>query len=170
MWLLPFFSFFSYKGCFVKKANFISGIIGMVFAAVAYRYTFTFKKFINVPVGPEFFPRFLSIGLFICSLALLLTNLKDTQRNTGEAKTLSLKDAGMRRMVIGVGAVLVYALLWNVLGFLIITPFCLFGLMYLVGTREYKTMTIVSVVATIVIYLVFKYLLGIEMPMGFLES
>jgi putative tricarboxylic transport membrane protein len=153
----------------VRKANFISGIIGMIFSAVAFGYTFTFKQFINVPVGPEFFPRYLAVGLFICSLVLLLTNIKDTPHNAGEAKTLSLKDKGMQRLVIGVGIVLLYALLWNVLGFLIITPLCLFGLMYLIGTREYRGMIIVSVVGTVVIFLVFKHLLGIEMPMGFLE-
>ncbi|MCK9303586.1 MAG: tripartite tricarboxylate transporter TctB family protein [Sphaerochaetaceae bacterium] len=153
----------------MRKANFISGIIGMVFSAVAFGYTFTFKQFINVPVGPEFFPRFLALGLFICSLILVLTNITDTPHNAGPTKTLSLRDKGMQRLVIGIGIVLAYALLWNVLGFLIITPFCLFGLMYLVDTREYRTMIVVSVVATALIFLVFKFLLGIEMPMGFMD-
>lgn len=153
----------------MKKANIIAAIIMMLFSGTAFILTFTFKQFKNVPVGPEFFPRYLSIGMFICCAVLLLQNLKATKDNNYPAKTLSLKDKGMQKMLIGVGIVLIYALLWNVLGFLIISPFALFAMMYLVEMRKYLKMGIVSIVATIVVFVVFKFILGIEMPMGILE-
>ena len=156
-------------GVVVKKANIIAAIIGMLFSVVAFVLTFTFKHFKNVPVGPEFFPRYLAVGMFICCAVLLLQNLKVTKDNNYPAKTLSLRDKGMQKMLIGVGIVLLYALLWNVLGFLLISPLALFAMMYLVGMHKYLRMGIISIVATVVVFCIFKFLLGIEMPMGILE-
>lgn len=154
----------------MKKANIISAIVGMCVSALAFGYTFTFKKFKNVPVGPEFFPRALALILFICCLALLLTNIKTTQRNKGEAPTLSLFNKDMQKALIALGLIIVYALLWNVIGFLIATPFAVFAMTYLLGKRDYVVMAIVSVAATVIIFCTFKFLLGIEMPLGFIEN
>ena len=154
----------------MKKANIISAIVGMCVSALAFGYTFTFKKFKNVPVGPEFFPRALALILFICCLTLLLTNLKTTQRNKGEAPTLSLFNKDMQKAAIALGLIIVYALLWNVIGFLIATPFAVFAMAYLLGKRNYLVMAIVSVAATVLIFCTFKFLLGIEMPLGFIEN
>lgn len=142
----------------------------MCVSALAFGYTFTFKKFKNVPVGPEFFPRALALILFICCLALLLTNIKTTQRNKGEAPTLSLFNKDMQKALIALGLIIVYALLWNVIGFLIATPFAVFAMTYLLGKRDYVVMAIVSVAATVIIFCTFKFLLGIEMPLGFIEN
>lgn len=154
----------------MKKANIISAIIGMVISASAFGYTFTFKKFKNVPIGPEFFPRALALLLFICCLALLLTNLKTNQRNKESAPTLSLFNKDMQKAAISLVLIVVYTLLWNVVGFLISTPFALFAMIFILGKRNYKMMVIVSLGATALIFCAFKFLLGIEMPLGFIEN
>lgn len=154
----------------MKKANIISAILGMCVSALAFGYTFTFKKFKNVPVGPEFFPRALAFLLFVCCLVLLLTNLKTTQRNKDAAPTLSPLNKDMRKAIISLILIVVYALLWNVTGFLITTPFALFAMIFILGKRNYKMMVIVSLGATALIFSAFKFLLGIELPLGFIEN
>ncbi len=154
----------------MKKANLISALVGMIVSAAAFAYTFTFKEFKNVPVGPEFFPRALAVCLFVCCLILFLTNLKSTSSNKGEAPTLSPLNKDMQRALLGLAIIVVYALLWNVTGFIITTPFAIFAMTRLLGKKEYLKMAIVSVVATAVIFIVFKFILGIEMPLGFIEN
>ena len=154
----------------MKKANIISAVIGMIVSAAAFGYTFTFKQFKNVPVGPEFFPRVLAIALFIFCVLLLLTNLKTSESNKKSAPTMSLKNRGMQKALAGLAIVVVYALLWEVLGFLIITPIAIFLMTLLLGKKEYIKMIIIAVGATAIVFLAFKYLLGIQMPLGFMEE
>jgi len=151
----------------MKKANIIAGGIGMLISALAFVKTLSFKQFKNVPVGPEFFPRWLAIGLFICCLALVIQNIL-SKNNGEEAPTLSLKNKDMQRLLVGLAIILVTAFLWSILGFLIVTPFTIFALMFILGKREWIKMAIISVAVTAVVFLAFRFLLGIEMPMGFL--
>lgn len=153
----------------VKKANLISACIGMAFSGLAFWKTFTFKEFKNVPVGPEVFPRALAVALFVCCLALFLANLKDTEDNKEPAPTLSLKDAYIRKALLSFVIMVVYTLLWEPLGFLLVTPFALFALIYLMGKRTWGMMVLVSLLAPVVVFLVFHFLLGITLPMGVLD-
>ena len=148
----------------------IAAIIGMGFSSITFIITLGFKKFKNVPVGPEFFPRWLSIGLFVCSVALLVQALKTKRAGDKAAPTLSLRDRGMQRLLVGAAIIVVYAACWNLLGFLLVSPLALFALMFLLGLRRYRVMVIFSLSAVIVIFCAFRYLLGIDMPMGFLDG
>lgn len=157
----------------MKKANIIAAVIGMIISGAAFGYTFTFKKFKNVPVGPEFFPRVLALAMFICCLLLMIDNviklLKDKTADE-HAPTLSLKDKGIQKALVGLGIIVAFAVLWNYLGFLVVTPLAVFAMICLLGKKTYLVNAIVSVCATVVIFLVFKFLLGITMPLGFMEN
>ena len=152
----------------MKKANIVAAIIGMGFSVGVFIVTLGFRKFRNVPVGPEFFPRWLAIGLFICSAVLLVQAIKTKPANDASAPTLSLFDKGMQRLLIGIAIIVVYAFSWNFLGFIIATPFGIFALMFLLGLRRYPVMIAFSFGAMIVIFCAFRYLLGIDMPLGIL--
>jgi putative tricarboxylic transport membrane protein len=152
----------------MKKANIIAAIIGMGFSVGVFIITLGFKKFKNVPVGPEFFPRWLAIGLFACSVALIIQALRVKPAEDRPAPTLSLRDRGILRLLAGVAIIVVYAISWNFLGFIIATPLAVFGLIFLLGLRRYPVMIVFSVSAMTVIFCAFRYLLGIDMPMGFL--
>ena len=152
----------------MKKANIIAAIIGMGFSSTVYIMTLGFKKFKNVPIGPEFFPQWLAIGLFACSAALLIQALRVKPAGDRPAPTLSLFDKGIQRLLIGVAIIVVYALSWNFLGFVIATPLGLFALMFVLGLRRYRVMIAFSLGAMIVTFCAFRYLLGIDMPLGFL--
>jgi putative tricarboxylic transport membrane protein len=154
----------------VKKANIIAAIIGMGFSLAVFVITLRFKQFKNVPVGPEFFPRWLAVGLFICSGALLVQALKVKPAEDRPAPTLSLFDKGMVRLLSGAAITVIYAISWNFLGFIIATPLVLLGLMALLGIRRFPIMIIFSLSVTAVVFCAFRYLLGIDMPLGFLDG
>ena len=152
----------------MRIANIVSALIGMVLSTAAFLYTFTFKHFKNVPVGPEVFPQWLSIALFICCTVLLVKSLLD-KNDKSEAPAISPKNKDIQRMLCGLLVIVLSALLWNVAGFIITTPFSLFFLMRILGKRDTKIMIIISLVATAIIFCAFRFILGIEMPMGLLE-
>jgi putative tricarboxylic transport membrane protein len=154
----------------MKKADLMAAVMGIGFSSITFIITLGFKKFKNVPVGPEFFPRWLSVGLFVCSVALLIQALKTKPAQDKASPTLSLRDRGMQRLLVGATLIVVYAVSWNFMGFLLATPLALFALMFLLGLRRYRGMALFSVSAVVVIFCAFRYLLGIDMPMGFLDG
>lgn len=153
----------------MKKANILCAVAGMIFSAAAFLMTLSFKQFQNVPVGPEFFPRYLATGLFLCCLALLIQQTK-TGLKDRPAPAFSLKDKGVQRLLAGALIIVVYALCWEFLGFVIATPLALFALMFLLGLRRYPVMIVFSVAAMIVVFGAFRFFLGIDMPLGILDG
>ncbi|MGI5059043.1 tripartite tricarboxylate transporter TctB family protein [Treponema pectinovorum] len=153
----------------MKIANIVSAIIGMLYSLTAFLMTFTFKEFTNVPVGPEFFPRILAVALFVCCFILLVSTL--LKKDDGQkAPTISPLNKDMQKCLLALLVIIVYAILWEIVGFIIATPLALFVMMLILGQRKYLFMAGISVAATAVIFLAFKFLLQIEMPMGFLED
>jgi len=154
----------------LKKANIVSGLVGMTFSAAAFIKTLSFRQFKNVPIGPEFFPRYLAGGLFICSLFLVIQSIISKPKESDPpAPTLSPFDKGMQRLFVGVAIVIVYALCWEILGFLIATPLAMAGMMFLLGMRKPLTMILFSIGTTAVVYFAFRMILSIDVPLGLLE-
>jgi putative tricarboxylic transport membrane protein len=150
----------------MKKANIVCALIGMIFSVGVFIATLGFKQFKNVPVGPEFFPKWLSAGLFICCLMLLLISLGMKKGNDPPVPSISPFDKGIQRLSIGLVIAVVYAACWESAGFIAITPVAVFALMFLLGARKYRSMLLMAVGSTAVIFCAFRFLLGIDMPMG----
>lgn len=145
-------------------ADRIAGAIGMLFGGVAFYLSTHFKQFRNVPVGPEVFPQIMASGLILCSAALVIRSflVKDTK----QAPTLSLRDKGMRHMLMTVGIVVVFIVLWDIAGFLILSPLGLFALMAITGFRSYPKMALIALVLSALVWLLFWQVLSIELPLG----
>lgn len=160
----------------MKKANIIAGIIGMIFSGYAWFCTKSFKHFKNVPVGPEFWPGILSVILFSLCAILVITSLISLKKNGEGEKAPSINifaktedGKNLRRMLLSILITVILAFLWKYIGFLLATPVAVFFLQYLLGNKKYGSMIIYAVVVTVVVFLVFKFLLGIDMPLGFME-
>lgn len=152
----------------MRKANIIGALIFLAISIYVIAVTFTFKQFKNVAVGPEFFPRYLASGLMICSIVLIYQSLMSKDKSP--APTISLRDKGMQRVLAGIIIIVLYLALWKTLGFLIVTPLALFAFMYLLQLKNYKIMTAIAIFSGTGIFLAFKIILGIEMPLGILSS
>ena len=154
----------------MRKANIVSGIVGMAFSAFAFIQTLSFRRFPLVPVGPEFFPRRLAVGLFICSAVLVLQSFFKKNKDDKPAPTISPLDKGMQRLLLGVAIIIIYALCWEPLGFIIATPFGIFAIMFLLGFRKYLAMVLFSLGTTAVVFSIFDFVLNITMPLGLLQD
>lgn len=155
------------KKASAQLSNIISAVIGIAVGVTAILLTTGFRQFVNVPIGPEVFPRIMATGLIVCSVALLIFNL--VKKDTDAAPPLSLRDHGIQRMLIIVGLVLAYYLLLEIVGYLILSPILLFLSMLVMGYRKYRSMIIISLGMTVAVFLLFWQLLVIELPNGVLD-
>ena len=153
----------------MRKANIVCGLVGMAFSAFAFYQTLSFRQFLNVPIGPEFFPRYVAAGLFICSFILILQSLKPGSKNDKPAPTISPLNKNMQRLFVGIAIIIVYAVCWELIGFLIITPFAMFAIMLLMGFRKYRSMVLFSLIMPVVVFGAFRIFLNVDMPLGLLE-
>jgi len=142
----------------------------MAFSAFAFVRTLGFRQFPLVPIGPEFFPRHLAIGLFACSAILVIQSLLAKPKKEEKAPTLSPFDKGMRRLFAGIAIIIVYALLWEPVGFLIATPLAMAAMMLLLGYRRYVMIAIFSLGTTLIVFAAFSFFLNVFMPPGILRG
>lgn len=154
----------------MKKANIVSALIGMIFSGTAFVLTFGFRQFPSVQIGPEFFPRILAIGLFICSFALFIQAIITSPPKQEKSPTLSPFDSNMRRLFIGAIIIFLYILSLQPVGFPITTPLTMFALMYLLNFRRYLVMVLVSLGTTVVVFSAFWIILNVDVPLGLLDN
>lgn len=62
--------------------------------------------------------------------------------------------------------IFIYVFLMNITGFIIITPIVMFVLMKLTGTSKIREAIIVSITASVLIYLLFDVLFEVQLPGG----
>lgn len=113
-------------------------------------------------IGPEVFPIAIAIAMMGCGVWLFVEALRD---NSPPA-TLEPVDPDRVSLMAAFGALLAYALLLGTLGFIVTTAIFLLGTIAVLETsREHWPRTVlVSVVASVVIFLVFDSLLGVTLP------
>lgn len=156
------------KNYTMRFANIVCALIGIAFACVAIYMTTNFRQFVNVPVGPEVFPRIMAAGLIICSAALLVQSL--LKKTDEKAPPVSPRDRGIQRMLMAAAVIVAFRLLWQPVGFLILAPIVLFLLMLISDFRNYKVMAVISIAVPVVVWFLFWQVLVIELPLGPLEQ
>ena len=143
----------------------LMGIIIAILGLIMFLNTLTmsFMMLVDDP-GPTLLPRVVSIALIACGLGLAFYKSKD-------ARPVVFKlNENSKRMVISFIALLIYAILFNVLGYMLSTfVFLSFLTWYL--TKQKNTAAIWKsllngLVVTAIIYLVFTQLLNVILPSG----
>ena len=150
-------------------ASVITSLLFILIGVYAIVVSYSFRTVNNSVVQPAEFPRIMAWAMIICSTVVLVMNALKMGRDTEKAPTLSLKDRGIRGALFCVIIAFVYYLLWEPVGFFILAPITLFGLMYLIDMRNYGTMAIVSLALPLVMWLLFYKALSISVPLGPLE-
>ena len=153
----------------MKRADFIIGCVGLALTLYIWITTSSFPEDQVVQVGPAFFPRMLAVGLGLTSLTLIIQaimKVSANQKQDGEDAALSLRDPGIRRALIALGATIIYCLLLESVGFIPLSIVYLLLLMLLMKEKKYLQMCLTSVAVTGVLYAVFNMLLNITLPLG----
>lgn len=148
--------------------NLVSSIITI---AVGLTYTIMAFNFpdatIGRPLEPKIFPIMLGIALTILGLALLIEELiKNSKNKDTNKETIKLNFGNNgKKIAITVVNAIIYALLFNILGYILSTIIFLeVELLIFGGLKSWKISTIVSVLFSVIAFLIFNTLLGVYLP------
>ncbi len=142
--------------------------LGLVLALLAAAVLWSARSFPNVPgqkVGAGFLPMLVGAGLLLCGLVLLLRSYRRVYANAGGA---TRADEHVRAPLIAIGAVLLYILLAERLGFLLVAPVCLV-LVFRVLLVNWRASLLWGLSGTLVVHFAFYKMLRVPLPWGVLR-
>jgi len=117
---------------------------------------------VKLGIGPAGMPRFVSVLLMVLGLAQTVSAV-----STGvKAPEFKVDKKAASLFISAVAMSFAYVLLVDMIGFLIMTPLLLIGLMYLFGERSIVKMLIIAVITTACIWLLFTKVFMIFLPVG----
>ena len=146
----------------MEKARHADLIMGVVFMALAafWFYHASQMRPVELGIGPAGYPKFVSVGLFVLGLVLIVQSLiKGLPK--WEAK---VDFKAILRQVVFFAVSLVYIRSMRYLGFAVLTPFYLFFMCWFFGYRKYIIAAIMSVGLTAAIFIVFRMIFHVLLP------
>ena len=148
----------------MKKVDLIISIILIAFIGF-YAFLTINLPARNLPntLDSDFMPWILVICLSLLSILLLLKAIFGRTVEKGDS-TISLKE-GLGVLFL-TAIIFVYVKAISLFGFIIITPIFIAVLMLFTGSRKWKEVVIVSIVATFGIYLFFQKIFQVLLPTG----
>lgn len=157
-------------------ANLVASIILLVFEIWAYVQTLGFKVVKNAAVQPASFPQIMCIGMMIFTVILLIQSLLTLKKmdeddpNTLPAASFNvLKNKGIQAALFVIVLCIVYAALFDVLGYVLISAIVAAIIMWLIGKRDVKQIVLISILVPLLMWFVFYKLLTVNIPMGVLQ-
>lgn len=156
--------------------NTITGTIILIFAVVIYSLIPSQIILIEterVTFSPAFYPRLVIATLAVFSLIYVVLSFFQEKKRTTVAKekkidqeeTVILGGYALRTLIT-IMIVVAYVYLFEFSGFLVATPLGLGALTYHMGNRSIKTVCLVSMIPTLVVYLFFEKVMMIFLPKG----
>jgi len=149
----------------MKRGNIVFAIFCMILSIVVIVITAGYPKAAaygtGVP-GPGLWPMIVAIILFAVSAKLLFKSFKNQIANT-EVVFLS---PGTKRVYISMLILILYVAILETVGFLLSSLILLFGfIQWFAKLKLWQTATI-SIVTTLIIYCVFRFLLNVPVDFG----
>jgi len=151
----------------MKKRNLIYSCLIIALGIFAFIYAGRYSSTSNLGsgnTGGDFFPRLMCGGLIITGLAILLTTILSKK---GEEESDPIKWV---TLLINVSMVLVYLVLFNILGFIVDSIWIVAVLMYRMGCRNKLAIIIWSIAFPVLIFCIFYYLMYVSLPLGILSG
>jgi len=142
--------------------------VGLGLAALALAVLWTARDFPQVPgqkLGAAFLPMIIGAGLLLCSLALIVRSFRASAYRSAEQPVPVREHFGSSLVI--VGAVLVYILLSERVGFLIIAPLCILPV-FLVLRVRWPAALLWTLGGTVAVHLAFYKMLRVPLPWGWI--
>lgn len=152
--------------CDYMNPNVIVGIVasllGLVYSLQAFGLP---KATIGNPWAPIYFPMALGILMAIMGILMIIVEVLKGNTKVQESKKVQ-KDKSYIILIIGTIIIcVVYAAIFNVVGFIISTLLFLGGMLFLVnGSKAWLTNTIITAVFTFAVWYAFEKILMISLP------
>lgn len=127
-------------------------------------------------LGPAYWPKFLLISMMVLSILVAVDALRERKKGDSE-KTNSKKEypgknetfslpGGNVRFVLAIGFIVLYFILLQIIGFILLTPLFMIAFMVLLGERHSIWMIAVSIGITIIIVFAFTKAMYVPLPRG----
>lgn len=140
------------------------GLVFMALAAAFFAYTFTFPEFVGQRYGPSLFPRLLALGIFACGAVIALRG-----RRSGAPWLQWRPEMREPRRLLAFaavpGAVVLYLLVAERLGFLPTAAVVVGGLSWLFGVRGLKAV-LLGIGVALAVQWFFGSLMRVPLPRG----
>ena len=137
-------------------------VMGIMFILLSIFWFYHANRMMTVElgIGPGGYPKFVSVGLFFLGLILTLQTIKK-----GLPKwDVKIDWKAVLRTVIFVAVTFAYIRLMNVLGYVLLTPLYTFFACWFFGYRRYHIIAILSISVTAGIYVVFRIIFLVMLP------
>ena len=148
----------------MKKKPFSELVIGlmcMVLGAAVYIAAGRLQQ-VKLGIGPGGFPKFIGVTLVILGVAQTILSL----RGGVQAPKFDVDKRAASLFIAAVAMTAAYVMLVDVVGFMLLTPVLLVGMMALFGERKIVPMVVISVVTTVCVWLLFTEVFMIFLPAG----
>ncbi|MCM1252087.1 MAG: tripartite tricarboxylate transporter TctB family protein [Clostridium sp.] len=150
----------------MKKGNIITSILVIALSIyviiVCAGYPTAEAYGTGVP-GPGLWPMAVAILMLIAAVILLI---KSIRMKPEEDTSINMWTDGTKRVYISMGILIAYVALLGVLGFIISTAVMLFVFMQWFSKKNPLITMIISIVCTMAIYSVFRFLLNVPVNFG----
>ncbi|MBQ9563397.1 MAG: tripartite tricarboxylate transporter TctB family protein [Lachnospiraceae bacterium] len=122
--------------------------------------------FASDPAGPGAIPKILSVGIILLGLILSVGGF--FQKKKAEKPLVTVVEL----RVIGLlsAACIVYILILPLIGYLLATPLLIAAILLICGSRNVKQIVLISLIGTLVLFLLFYSLLRVNLPLGFMRK
>lgn len=142
--------------------------IALVLIAFSLLYlllSYQLPKYPYAIIDADFVPKILGFLLLFLSVLLFLSKKKETEE---EKKKRTIPKADIVTLLVVCVFMLVYIFLFELIGFFIMTALFVFVCSWYLGYKRHVVNAIVSLSFSLCIYLLFNYMLQINLPAGVL--
>jgi putative tricarboxylic transport membrane protein len=146
----------------------ISGLVSLILGALYLLYTLLLPRIaISDPVGPYLFPKIIGIGAIICGIILIYMDLRKKYKAKMFLNEIFGNKDVVYRIIFTTLAGIIYGVILEPLGYLISTAIFMVLLMVIInGINRIIENIGVSIVFSIVTYLIFGMFLKLSIPRG----
>jgi len=146
------------------KKEILLSIFFMIISMTIYILTYQFPKQ-TVALSPKVFPQFVSACLFILSLVLLIQGITGIKKESEQKKVkLALNNIFLLKILTMIILAFFYLRILPLTGYIISTPLFLAGSMLLFNEKRWFLIVPVSIVATALLYILFRIVFKIPLP------
>jgi hypothetical protein len=137
------------------------GIALILFCIVLWFYAIPFHISGN---APKFFPRLITIFIFIPGILLIFSRKGKVEKPIPGLKDLK----GVHKALITAGLFLIYISLIDIVGYFTITSIAIMVFLFFFGSRSLKGIILIPAAILFFIYLVIERILSFPLPKGFI--
>lgn len=156
-----------------KLIDIIYGSVAFLFSLFCLAYLIPVHVKVNAAyaVGPKTFPQMSALLIGFAGLALVATRLSEfpDKRAIFRKVNYSFNWKYLLRQIVFIVAMVAYIKLIPILGFVIASILFVLGMLYFFGSRSLAVNLLVSVVFSMIVYLLFSRLFQVNLPFGLLH-